>query len=135
MTKVLATGVFNLVHPGHLYFLEEAKKLGDELVVIVASDKIASKAKRVVVPQEQRAHIIQSLKPVDKVFIGDDTDTMKFLPQIRPDIIALGHDQEIKEDDLTKKLVSVGIEAKIVRLDKLHGSLNSTSQIVNKLRE
>lgn len=134
MTRVLATGVFNILHPGHLLFLEEAKKLGDELVVIVSSDKIAKKSKGFVLPQEQRAKMVAALRPVDKVFVGDEKDTMKLLTSIRPDVIALGHDQEVDEKQLKCSLDRLGISARIVRVKaKMSGELYSSSSLLKKL--
>jgi len=135
MTRVLAAGVFNVLHPGHVLFLEEAKKLGDELVVIVSSDKIAQKAKKKpILPQEQRAKMVGALKPVGRVFIGDDEDTMKLLPVIKPDVIALGHDQKIDEKQLEAQLAIRGIDAQIVRIEaKVEGELASSSGVLKKL--
>lgn len=137
MARVLATGVFNILHPGHLLFLEEAKKLGDELVVIVSSDKIAGKLKKgFILPQDQRARMAGALKPVDKVFIGDESDTMKLLPVIQPDVIALGHDQKINEELLQDKLALLGLRTKIVRIkEKLSCELVSSSEIIKKLSD
>ncbi len=137
MTKVLAAGVFNILHPGHLFFLEEAKKLGDELDVIVSSDKIAHKLKKgFILPQEQRAEMVGALKPVDKVFVGDEKDPMKLIPVIKPDVIALGHDQDIDEGWLKDQLTVLGSEAKVVRLQqKLQGDLYSSSSILEKLND
>jgi len=136
MTRVLATGVFNILHPGHILFLKEAKKLGDELVVIVSSDKIASKAKKgFILPEAQRAEVVSALKFVDKVFIGDGTDKTKLLPVIKPDVIAIGHDQNIDEFSLREELVALGIAAKIIRIKpKLEGSFASSSKIAEKIK-
>jgi len=136
MTRVLATGVFNVLHPGHLLFLEEAKKLGDELIVIVSSDRIAQKIKKsFILPQEQRARIVEALKVVDKVFIGDEEDTMKLLPVIRPDVIAIGHDQKVDEERLEANLAAMGINSRVVRIKgMIEGELASSSGIVKKLK-
>lgn len=137
MTKVLATGVFNILHPGHAVFLEESKKLGDELVVIVSSDRIATKiSKKKVLPQEQRARMIELLKPVDKVFVGDDEDTMKLLPVIKPDVITLGHDQDVDIELLKDQLNLKGLTPEIVRIKKKwEGELNSTTKILRALNK
>jgi FAD synthetase len=126
MTKVLATGVFNIIHPGHILFLEEAKKLGDELIVIVSSDKIAGRMKKGVLPQEQRAKVVSQLKPVDKAFVGDDADTMKLLPVLNPDVIALGHDQKVDESTLRDKLAVMGLAPKIVRISSSLEGMSSS---------
>ena len=137
MVKVLATGVFNILHPGHLLFLEEAKKLGDELDVIVSSDAIASKLKEgFLLPQAQRAKMVGALKPVDKVFVGDAYDPMKLIPVIQPDVIALGHDQDVEEEWLEGQLAAIGSRAKIVRIEqKLEGGLSSSTEILRRLNK
>ena len=137
MVKVLATGVFNILHPGHLLFLEEAKKLGDELDVIVSSDAIASKLKEgFLLPQAQRAKMVGALKPVDKVFVGDDYDPMKLIPVIQPDVIALGHDQDVEEEWLEGQLAVLGSRTKIVRIEqKLEGGLSSSTEILRRLNK
>lgn len=135
MVKVLATGVFNILHPGHVYFLEQAKGMGDELVVIVASDKMASKAKGTILPQEQRAHMISALKIVDEVYVGDDEDNMKLIPKIAPDIITLGFDQDINEDDIGAQIakLKLAVNPQVVRLKKLDGTFVSSSKILKEL--
>ena len=135
MTKVLATGVFNILQPGHLFYLKESKKLGDELDVIVSSDKIAKTiVKKRVLPQEQRSEMVEALKPVDKVYVGDDEDIFKLLPVIKPDVIALGHDQDVDEKWLADKLLMRGITSKIMRIRKtVDGDYLSTTSIVKAL--
>jgi FAD synthetase len=137
MTKVLATGVFNILHPGHLLYLKEAKKLGDELDVIVSSDKIAKKLKKgMLLPQEQRMAMVEALKPVDKAFVGDEEDPMKLLPVIRPDIIALGHDQDIDESWLKDQLAVMGMDTKVIRIKKqLEGDFKSSTEILRGLNK
>lgn len=137
MTRVLATGVFNILHPGHILFLKEARKLGDELVVIVSSDRIAGKLKKgFVLPQEQRAEVVGALKVVDKVFIGDESDTLALLPVIKPDVIALGHDQKVDEEWLQGKLAVMGLSARLVRIQRNQdGDYVSSSGIVKKVCE
>jgi FAD synthetase len=135
MTKVLATGVFNILHPGHLLFLEESKKLGDELIVIVSSDKIAGKIKKgLVLPEQQRADMVAALKPVDKVFVGDSEDTMKLLPVIKPDVIALGHDQKVDEDWLLGQTSLLKLDTQLIRIKGIKkGGFMSSSAILKAL--
>jgi FAD synthetase len=137
MTKVLATGVFNILHPGHLLYLEEAKKLGDELVVIVSNDKIAKKLKKgFLLPQEQRAKMVEALKPVDRVFIGNEKDTTRLLPIIKPDVIALGHDQDVDEARLQDRLASIGLDTRVIRIKKsLDGRIYSSTELLKKLNK
>ena len=140
MTKVAATGVFELLHPGHIFFLEEAKKSGNpgcELIVILARDENIKKYKRQpVIPEKQRLFVIESLKVVDKAVLGDKKDIFKPILEIKPDIIALGANQEFDEKELEKKLKERNICAKVVRIKKfLEGELNSTGKIIEKIKE
>jgi len=135
MTRVMATGVFDILHVGHIYFLEEAKKLGDELVVVVATDHIAEKMKhRAITPQELRARMVSALKVVDKVVIGRETDIYKTVEDIRPDIIVLGYDQLHDEVELKNELNKRGLkDVKIVRLAKFQGDMSATREIIRKV--
>ena len=110
--KVLAGGTFNIIHPGHILFLEKAKSLGDHLTVVVASDKTVLRQKGLVMPAGARARVVASLKPVDKVVIGHQSDFFRVVLSERPDIIALGYDQ--KPDDVILQARKVGI--KVVRI-------------------
>lgn len=137
MAKVVATGVFELLHPGHILFLEEAKKLGDELIVIVARDENIRKNKRTpVIREKQRLSVMGALKVVDNAILGDKEDMFKPIIEIKPDIIALGKNQRFDENELRKKLSERGIDVKVVRIDKfLDGELSSTGKIIEKIRE
>jgi len=95
MVRVLATGTFEILHPGHLLYLEEAKKLGDELFVIVARDVNVKKRKRTpIIREEQRLKMISALKVVDKAMLGSEKDMYEPLYSIKPDVIAIGYDQD-----------------------------------------
>lgn len=118
--KVLAGGVFNIVHPGHVHFLKKAKELGDELVVVVAHDKTVLKNKKnLMFPASVRAQTVRNIRDVSKVVIGDDNDMMKVVKRERPDIIAIGYDQD---DKLIKKMLpETGIECELVKIGRLKG--------------
>src|SRR3990170_3643904 len=89
MVRVMATGVFDLFHPGHIEYLYEAKKLGDELVVVVARDSTAERFKhRPIVPEAQRVEMVSALKPVDRATLGNEGDIYDILTEVRPDVIA-----------------------------------------------
>ena len=117
MVKVMATGVFDILHLGHLYFLKEAKKLGDELVVVVATDKTAEKLKHIpVTSEEMRVQMVGELKPVDKAVLGYEDNQYKIVKELEPDIIALGFDQKHDEEIIKKDLEELGMDVKVVRL-------------------
>lgn len=134
MVRVVATGVFDLLHLGHLHFLEEAKKLGDELVVIVARDSTARKRKHEpITPEEMRVEMIAALKPVDRAVLGYEDDMFRIIMEIQPDIIALGHDQDFDIDTLKAEMERRGIVADIVRLPHLDHDLNGTRKVIQKV--
>ena len=118
--KVLAGGTFNLVHPGHIHFLEEAKKLGDYLVVVVASDRtVIRNKKKLHRTAKDRAEMINVLSFVDKAVIGDDFDMGKVIRDEKPSVIAIGYDQDEK---FIRNLISMsGVRCDVVRIEKLKG--------------
>ena len=119
MVRVLATGTFDIIHLGHIKYLEEAKSLGDELIVVVAHDNTVKRKKHnPIMPQEVRRKIVESLKPVDRAVNGRDGDIFEIVKEIKPDIIALGYDQDFDEKELERKLREIGINAKVVRCSK-----------------
>ena len=129
----MATGVFDLLHMGHLYFLEEARKLGDELIVVVASDETVKRRKHnPIMPQDVRRKLVEALKPVDRAVVGHAGDPLTIVEEINPDIIALGYDQEMKglEDELKRR----GLNTKVVRCSKYKEyDLNGTRKIIQKI--
>ncbi|HEC82007.1 MAG TPA: FAD synthase, partial [Thermoplasmatales archaeon] len=115
MVRVMATGVFDILHLGHIRYLEEAKSFGDELVVVVAHDETVKKRKHTpIMPQEMRRKIVESLKCVDKAVNGKEGDMLDIVKEIRPDVIALGYDQKFDEKKLEKRLREEGLDIKIV---------------------
>jgi FAD synthetase len=136
MTKVLATGTFDILHPGHILYLEEAKKLGDELFVIVARDANIKHKPKPVIPENQRLRMVKALRVVDEAILGSESDIFEPLFQIKPDIIALGFDQKFDETWLEKELSKRGIEARVVRIEKFEDcELCSTAKIFTRIVE
>ncbi|MFN3527763.1 MAG: adenylyltransferase/cytidyltransferase family protein, partial [Candidatus Altarchaeaceae archaeon] len=124
---VVASGTFEILHLGHIKFLKEAKKLG-KLIVIVARDENVKKFKNhyPIIPEKQRLEIIKSLKFVDKAILGDKEDIFKSIEKIKPDIIALGKNQNFNEDELLEELKKRNLNVQIVRINKFYrGKLNS----------
>ncbi|MBA5942823.1 MAG: FAD synthase [Methanophagales archaeon] len=119
MVRVLATGTFELLHPGHLLFLEEAKRLGDELFVIIGRDVNVKKQKRTpIIPEEQRLKMVSALRMVDKAMLGSEKDMYDPLYSIKPDIVAIGYDQDFDEDKLERGLRERGFQSKVIRIKK-----------------
>ncbi len=133
MTRVVATGTFDILHPGHLYYLEESRKLGDELHVIVARDVNVRHKPQPIVPEEQRLRMIRALKPVDDARLGDPHDMFRPIEEIRPDIITLGFNQHFSEERLQQALAERGIEARVVRITGYDEPLASSSRIVERI--
>ncbi|MEM3855888.1 MAG: adenylyltransferase/cytidyltransferase family protein [Candidatus Micrarchaeaceae archaeon] len=135
MTKVMATGVFDILHLGHIYFLTEAKKLGGELVVVVARDSTAERLKRKPIMDENtRLKIVSSLKVVDEARLGNKDDIFKTVEEIKPNIIALGYDQKFDEKKIEKECLRRGLRVKVVRIGKyVGGDLSATRKIISKI--
>jgi FAD synthetase len=136
MVKVMATGTFDLLHMGHIYYLHEAKKLGDILVVVVATDKTVRKLKHEpITPQETRVNLIKELKMVDEAYLGHEDDIYTIVEEIKPDIIALGFDQIHDETAIKNELKKRKLHTKVVRLQKYEGGsdLEGTRRIIQKV--
>ncbi|MBN2042976.1 MAG: adenylyltransferase/cytidyltransferase family protein [Candidatus Aenigmarchaeota archaeon] len=132
MKRVLVGGVFNIVHAGHLFFLREAKKFGDYLIVVLASDMTAVRNKRYpIFSSEKRKKILEKLKMVDKVVVGDNIDFLKVVRNEKPDVIVLGHDQKMSEKRLEQETKKLGIECKVIRMKKFRRGY-SVSKILMK---
>lgn len=117
--KVLVFGTFDILHPGHEFFLKEAKKHGDILNVVVARDSTVKKLKGVVQNNEKkRIATVRALNYVDKVFLGYKKDKYLIIEKIKPDVICLGYDQNSFTKDLKKELKHRRLKTKIIRIRK-----------------
>jgi FAD synthetase len=137
MVRVMATGVFDIIHLGHLHYLEESKKLGDELVVVVATDNTVRKRKHEpITPEKMRVELVESLKPVDRALLGRETgDIFEIVREVKPDIITIGYDQPFNERDLEKQMLDRGLKVKVVRMPHLDHDLDGTRKIIKKVIE
>jgi len=116
---VLAGGVFDIIHPGHINTLNAAKKLGDTLVVVVATDKTALKMKKrkPLHSAELRHELVSSLSMVDLCIIGDEDDIFKTVDLVKPQIIALGYDQTHQEKYITEGCRKINLDVTVARLE------------------
>ena len=136
VVRVMATGVFDLLHPGHVYFLTEARKLGDELVVVVARDQTARRLKHEpYVPEHVRREMVEALKPVDRAILGSSTDIYETVVRERPQIIALGHDQVWNEKEVERECARRGVPVRVVRIGPLPHDELATRRIVDRILE
>ena len=95
---VLAGGVYDVLHVGHLAALTEAKRLGDVLVAVVATDITVEmlKSRKPIFPEQDRRALVEGMKPVDKAILGYEDVGMGYeqvLLDVMPDIVAFGYDQ------------------------------------------
>jgi|Deesub1362B_J571_1020462.scaffolds.fasta_scaffold07737_3 FAD synthetase len=135
---ILTAGTYDIIHTGHIRTLEEAKKRGDLLVVIVARDKTVEKVKGrlPVIPENQRKIIVQALKPVDLAILGSEKDFLEPIRKVKPDLIALGRDQPVNKRKLEEDLKKHDLHCKVIRLKVWDSSpLAKTSKIIKKINE
>jgi len=125
---VLAGGVFDIIHPGHIYTLNSAKSLGDTLVVVVATDKTATKMKKrtPLHNQEYRKNLVDALSVVDLCIIGEEGDIFKTVEKVKPEIIALGYDQVHQEKFITDGCRKLNLNVKIARLQSPNPEISSS---------
>jgi FAD synthetase len=115
MTKIMAQGVFDIIHPGHLHYFRESKSLGDELVVVIARDSRVKEEKGLFFDEEERREMVEALKPVDKAVLGSEGDIYSTVEEIDPNVITLGYDQEHDEEkvrDMAKNATGHEVEVK-----------------------
>ena len=137
MVRVMASGVFDILHTGHISYLEQAKAMGDELYVVVACDDTVRKRKHEpITPENMRLKIVSSLKVVDKAFLGSSGgDMYSILEVVKPDIIVLGFDQTLDEKELESDLRSKGYNIQVRRANQSGEDLEATRAIIRKIRQ
>jgi glycerol-3-phosphate cytidylyltransferase/FAD synthetase len=128
LNVVLAGGVFDIIHPGHIHTLNAAKALGDVLVVAIATDKTAKKMKKrqPLHSQELRHELVSSLSMVDVAVIGNEDDIFETVKLVKPDVIALGYDQVHQEKFISDGCKRINLDVKIVRLQSPAPKLSSS---------
>lgn len=136
--KVIAFGAFDLLHPGHIYFLEQAKKYGDYLTVAVARDKNVrlAKGRLPIFDEKARLQMVKSLKVVDKAVFEDRIKPINTMYVEKPDVVVLGYDQTtyMTKDgrDCSHYLKWHGIDAKVVRIKPYKKNKYKTTLLRNK---
>ena len=137
---VLASGVFDLLHLGHVRFLEDAKRAagaGAKLIVIVARDSTAEKlkGKKPIMSEDQRLALVESLKVVDEAVLGYEGLAIgEVIEKICPDIIALGYDQAEMEQEVKDYIDKHNLSVSVVRIGKYgENTLDSSTKIKQKI--
>jgi len=137
---VLASGVFDLLHFGHVWFLEEARRAGGEnvkLIVIIATDTTVEKSKgrKPIMSEDQRCALVKSLRVVDEAVLGyENMDIGEVIEKIKPDVIALGYDQAEMENEVETHVSKNRLSVEIVRIGKFaENALDSSSKIKQKI--
>lgn len=123
-------GTFDILHPGHIHFLNKAKGLGDFLIVSLATRSNIKKIKKrhALHTELERKKLLESLRMVDRVVIGAESDYLKHIMKEKPDVIALGYDQKHYTDGLETKLSHRGLKVKVVRIEAFQPSLYKSSR-------
>ena len=134
--KVLATGVFDILHHGHLRFLQESKKSGGpraRLVVVIARDKTVfnRKGHKPIMPERQRREIVAALKPVYRAILGHpNLDMLGVLEEVKPDVVCVGYDQQEIKASLNKLVRKEKLRLRVVQIPKFgQGPISSSSQL------
>ena len=132
-TLVFTNGVFDLIHPGHVRYLEQARKLGDALIVGVNSDRSVRQNKgpgRPIIPEQERAEVLAALSSVDGVAVFDDDTPLAIITALQPDVLVKGADWA--EDAIVGREIVEARGGRVVRIAIEPG--HSTTAIVQKVR-
>ena len=127
----MCAGTFDKIHPGHLYFLSEAKKYGDRLVVVVARDETSErmKGKKPLHNEKERLEAVRSLEIVDEAVLGKHGSIFNIVEEIKPNVICLGYDQKVLKQDLEDELKKRNLKADVVRIGSYMPNLYKSSKI------
>ncbi len=123
---VMGFGTFDGLHPGHMYFLKQLKKLGDEIFVVVARDKNVKKAKgkNPHHNEKDRLNAVEKIGIAGSVLLGHADDNYYWINKFQPDVIGLGYDQKADVDELKEKFPNIKIvKLKALKPEKYKSSL------------
>jgi FAD synthetase len=138
-TRVVAQGTFDLLHPGHVHYLEEAKTMGDQLHVIVARESNVTHKPDPIVSGHQRVEMVRALDPVDHARLGHPADIFVPIEEIDPDVIVLGYDQHHDtaaiEAQLEERGIDCAVERASAREETDRTELLSSGEIVDRILE
>jgi len=135
--RVVAQGTFDLLHPGHVHYLREAKAMGDELHVIVARRENVTHKAQPILPNRQRRDMVAALDPVDEARVGHPDDIFAPIEELEPSIIALGYDQHHDADAIAAQLAERGLDCAVRRASgrerRYDNELLSTGAIIDRI--
>ncbi|PSH01883.1 MAG: FAD synthase [Nanohaloarchaea archaeon SW_10_44_10] len=118
MKTVMAQGTFDILHPGHIHYLNESSRMGDELVVVIARDSRIEKRKDLVFSEDERKEMVEALESVDRAILGSETDIYDTVRDVDPDVITLGYDQKHDRDKVRELAEdTVGHEVEVLRIE------------------
>lgn len=129
---VLANGCFDILHVGHVRYLEEARKLGDVLVVAINSDRSVSILKgagRPILNEQERVALVSALRCVDHVVVFDETDVTRVIDVLHPAIHVKGTDYTEATVPERRQVLAYGGEVRIAGDPKDH----STKDVIRKI--
>ena len=132
-TLVFTNGVFDILHVGHVRYLEQARALGDVLVVAVNSDRSVRELKgtgRPLMKENERAEILAALRAVDYVTTFDDTSPRSLIAQLLPDVLVKGGDYTLDQIHGREEVEAAG--GRVVSMPFVEGV--STSEIIGRIR-
>lgn len=131
MKKVMCAGTFDVIHPGHLYYLSEARKYGNKLIVVVARDNTSKvfKGNKPVHNEKERLEDVRTLKIVDEAVLGNEGNIFDIIEQIKPDVICLGYDQKVQKYELEDELKKRGIKAEVIRIGSYMPNVYKSSKL------
>ncbi len=131
---IFTNGCFDIIHAGHVSYLNEAKSLGDVLIVGINSDESVKRLKgpgRPIIGEKDRAYILANIKPVDYVVIFNEDTPYNLIKEVNPDFLVKGGDYDGK--DVVGKDIVEPSGGKVVLIDFVKGK--STSSIIKRIKE
>lgn len=137
-TLVVAQGTFDIVHPGHVHYLEASAALGDRLEVIVSRRSNVDHKKPPILAAAQRRAVIAAFDAVDAAHVGHPEDIFAPIEALDPDVITLGYDQHHDDGAIRSELERRGIDCTLERIGPYDGEVEgllSTGDIIDRILE
>ena len=134
MKKIMCAGTFDVIHPGHLYYLSESKKYGDKLIVVVARDETSEsfKGRKPIHNEKEKLEGVRMLKIVDSAVLGKLGNIFDIIEELKPEVICLGYDQNVQKQQLEDELKKRGIKSDVVRIDAYMPNVYKSSKLKTK---